>query len=75
MPVPTASYKVVAWKTKDGEFNSFSFLIPHNGPTDKPEKFFVSIDEIEKLIGFDLFPELDDNIERRAEQAVATQML
>jgi endonuclease G len=73
--VPEASYKVIAWRDSKGEFNAVAFLIPHDAPTDKPEKFFVSIDDIEKLIGFDLFPQLDDAIERRKEALTATKLL
>jgi endonuclease G, mitochondrial len=60
---------------KDGELRAMAFIIGQNvKATDRPEKFLVSIDEIERRTGLDFLSELPDDLEERLEAQVAARM-
>ena len=71
--IPDAFYKVFAGVGKGGKPQLLAFVFPQNARKNaKLEKFIVSVDEVEKLSGFDFFHELDDELERNLEAAKNT---
>lgn len=66
--VPTAFFKIIVDMSDHEDLHAISFILPHTRQSTAPNPRYVltkfaSIDEIERVSGFDLFPELDDPIE------------
>lgn len=69
--IPDAFYKIYIGIKEDNTFKTLSFVIPQNvKPQEKIEKFAVSIQDIEKLSGFDFLHELEDNLEHDVESKI-----
>lgn len=67
--IPEYFYKIIIKKYAH-KIETIAFVLP-NSETDKPlTSFIVSIDEIEDLIGIDLFENLDNDVERQIESAI-----
>ena len=59
--VPEAFFKVVLCLT--GKPKAIGFVIRNNGGTKKRDQFINTVDEVERITGFDFFPALPDSIE------------
>lgn len=73
IPVPNYFYKVVlsVERNASGEVvdaEAIGFWFEHRAYTDKYYNYAVSVDEVERLTGFDFFASLPDDIEARAER-------
>lgn len=72
--VPSEFYKVILDLT-DPEIKAIAFIIPHEKSEKHLHDYAVSIDEVEKRTGLDLFPVLlDDEIEEEIESQVETKL-
>lgn len=68
--IPDSFYKVYAME-KNGKFNILGFIMPQNvRGNERLDEFVASIDEIEKLSGFDFFHKMKDNIENELESKI-----
>ena len=66
--VPNFYYKIIV-DYHEPDYKALAFVIP-NGSTKKHFlEFAVSIDSVERLTGFDFFPNIPDNIEDRIEES------
>ena len=68
--VPDAFYKDLLVRRKDGSYSSIAFVMGNDS-----ERYFlkdcnITVDELERLTGFDFFPGLDDRIEEKVESKV-----
>lgn len=77
--IPTHFYKVVLHQLDDGTIESVAVLVPNeNTSMNKAERLAflnshrVSVDEIEAVSGYDLFPDLPDTVETAMEASVST---
>lgn len=66
IPVPTHFYKIVL-KYNSGKPKCIAFLIPHNTKNRNYRDFVVSIDALERKLGIDFFPALEDGLEQKIE--------
>lgn len=72
--IPDWCYKIVAWEV-DGKLLARGYLYPQYGATERdPASYLCSIDEIERLVGIDFFPELANDVEVRLEAAEPKKM-
>jgi endonuclease G len=68
--VPSAFYKALL-DASEPELKGIAFILPNEISYEPLHDFVVSIDELEALTGFDLFPELlTENLEREVEAEV-----
>lgn len=66
--VPGQFFKIIYTSTKSPKM--IAFVLP-NEKSDRPlTDFIVTTDEVEKLTGFDFFPQLSDNTEARLEGSI-----
>ena len=63
--VPDAFFKVVMCRT--GQPKAIGFLVRNDGKKISIEELVCTVDEIERITGFDFFPALDDKVEKRIE--------
>jgi endonuclease G len=63
--VPEAFYKVVMRTGKNSA--AIGFIYENNGSSQPMRQAVRTVDEIEKLTGFDFFSALEDHIENRIE--------
>lgn len=74
--IPDAFYKILV-RPPRGEYKEprmLAFLMPQKVRGDEPlDRYLVSVDEIERLTGFDFFHELDDRIEDKVEGSKSTR--
>jgi endonuclease G len=73
VPVPNYFYKVVlrVESNASGEIvdaEAIGFWFEHRAYSDKYYNYAVSVDEVERLTGFDFFAALPDDVEARAER-------
>ncbi len=73
VPVPNYFYKVVlrVERSASGEVvdaEAIGFWFEHRQYSDKYYNYAVSVDEVERLTGFDFFASLPDDVEARAER-------
>ena len=61
--IPQAFYKVIYDLTPPQKM--LGFIIPHRFSDQPLRVFVVSVDEVEKQIGLNFFPELKDDLEER----------
>lgn len=54
---------------------AIAFLVPHEGSSAHIKTFVVSIDELESALGFDLFPQLPDDLENVVERESSQQCI
>lgn len=65
--VPDAFFKAVL--IHDGSrYHSIAFIMANKPQNDNLQKCAMSVDELESLTGFDLFPALDDSVEEKTER-------
>lgn len=63
--VPEAFYKVIL--CIEGRPKAIGFIVKNNEGTKKKDQYVNSVDEVERITGFDFFPELPDDIENVVE--------
>ena len=73
IPVPNYFYKVVlrVERNASGEIvdaEAIGFWFEHRAYTDKYYNYAMSVDDVERLTGFDFFQSLPDDVEARAER-------
>ncbi len=66
--VPGAFFKVLAAPYLD-QPRGIAFVYPNMKASGNMENYAMSIDELEKITGFDFFPALPDNVEKQVESA------
>lgn len=71
----TAFYKVILHVEEDDSMRAIGFILPHIQTSTAPNKDYVpqkirSVDDIEAITGFDLFPDLEDDDEDAMEAAI-----
>ncbi len=65
--IPDQFYKMIVDETRS-DIRIQSFLVPQDvGGNERPERFFTTVDEIEKRTGLDFFPAISDGRENRIE--------
>ena len=71
--VPDAFWLVVAERTPAGALRVQALVIPHEGIWRARDlrPYLVSVDEVERLTGLDLFPDLPEPVQSRLEKLVA----
>lgn len=71
--VPDAFWMVVARRTAEGRLLAEAFVVPHREIWRdlEPSRYLVSVDEVERLTGLDLFPALPAETQRALEAAPA----
>ena len=70
IPVPVAFYKVILDLTPPMKIG---FIVPNETSKRRLASFSVSVDEVERLTGYDFFSDLDDDIENRLEKVTDWQ--
>ena len=70
-PVPVAFYKVILDLTPP--MKMIGFIVPNETSKRRLASFSVSVDEVERLTGYDFFSDLDDDIENRLEKVTDWQ--
>ena len=63
--VPEAFFKVIL--CMQGRPKAIGFVVKNNAGTKKKDQYVNTVDEIERLTGYDFFPSLPDNIENDVE--------
>lgn len=71
IPVPVAFYKVIFDLTPPRKM--IGFIVPNRSSKRRVSSFAVSVDEVEKITGYDFFSELDDKVENRLEKSYSFQ--
>ena len=66
VPIPDYFFKTFLIYT-NGEYHSIAFLCPNNDDKRAIDQFALTVNEIEKLTGLDLYPHLDDSPEEDIE--------
>ncbi|MFI3321928.1 MAG: DNA/RNA non-specific endonuclease [Rikenellaceae bacterium] len=68
--IPQYIYKAIAMK-HDGEYKTVAFLMPNiTGADSDFMEYITTVDEVEKLLDYDLFHALDDSIENSCEAQI-----
>lgn len=63
--VPEAFFKVVLCTT--GNPKAIGFVVKNNAGTKKKDQYVNSVDEVERITGYDFFPALPDSVEEMVE--------
>lgn len=67
IPVPVAFYKVIFDMTPPHKM--LGFIVKNQTSKRRVGSFAVSVDEVERITGYDFFSELDDELENRLEKS------
>ncbi len=68
--VPDAFYKMIIDLDDRQQPRVLAFLVPQNVRGDEPlDRFVVTVDEVERVTGFDFFHRLPDDVEQRLESS------
>lgn len=71
--IPTAFYKVYVGIDAQNHLHALAVILPQNAQeNDAIERYIVSIDEVERRSGFDLFKQLDDAVAKKLEATIET---
>ena len=68
--VPDSFFKALLVRRPDGSYSAIAFVMDNDDERYYLKDCSMSIDELERLTGFDFFPALDDRIEERVESTV-----
>lgn len=66
--IPDAFFKAMLIKL-NGKFESIAMVLPNEPVHHEPEYYWCTVNQLETLIGLDLFPGLDDSIEETVEDS------
>ena len=61
--MPTHFYKALLYQSSDGGMHAFGFIMENKKPDKKLSAYSASVDEIEKISGFDFFAELPAQVQ------------
>jgi endonuclease G len=64
--IPDAFYKAFLMIV-DGHYQSLAMVLPNEPTHHEPQEYWCTVNELEELIGMDLFPGLDDDVEEAIE--------
>lgn len=67
--VPDAFFKAVLVYSNE-EYHGIGFVMFNNSEPQRLRDSYLSINELEKVTGLDFFPEMDDSVEEKVEDAV-----
>ena len=67
--IPAYYYKIIL-DYKEPEIKGIGFVVPNESSKISLNKYAVTIDSIENLVGIDFFPILEDNIEENIESKI-----
>lgn len=67
--VPHSVYKVIAWRSGDGELRARGYIIPQNATDPNLTRYLVPIRDIEQQTGLDFLWGLEDTVEATLETA------
>lgn len=67
--IPDAFFKAMLIKA-NGKYQSIAMVLPNESTHHAPEDYWCTVNELENLTGFDLFPGLDDSIEEKVESSI-----
>lgn len=65
--VPDGFFKALLRQDTNGTYHSIAFIFENNSARQPIKNAVVTVNELESLIGYDLFPNLDDQIEEKIE--------
>ena len=65
--VPDSFFKALLARRKDGSYASIGFIFPNNACERNLTHYAMTVDELESKLGMDLFYNLDDRAQDRAE--------
>lgn len=69
--IPDAFYKIYIGIATDGSLSALAVIVPQNAKAnDRIEKYLVSIDDVERLSGFDFLHQLEDALEVKLEKEI-----
>jgi endonuclease G len=68
--VPDSFYKALLVRREDGSYSAIAFVMDNDDERYLLKDCFMSINELERLTGLDLYPALDDRIEEKVEETV-----
>ena len=66
IPIPIAFYKVILDLTPP--MKMIGFIVPNETSKRRIASFAVSVDDVERITGYDFFSEFDDDLENKLEQ-------
>lgn len=66
IPVPTAFFKIILDMTPP--LKMIAFIVPNQTSRRRIKSFAVSVDDVERITGYDFFNTLDDEIENKLEK-------
>lgn len=58
--IPDYFYKVIAWQDRQQKWHTEAWKIPHSATTQSYKDYTVTLEQLEKITGFDFFPALND---------------
>ncbi len=67
--VPDAFFKATLRRDADGSYHAIAFVFKNDSSRQLLKDVLVSVDNLEEIIGYDLFPNLDDGVEVEVESA------
>ncbi|MCB2156624.1 DNA/RNA non-specific endonuclease [bacterium] len=70
LPIPTHFWKIIVDRKADGSLTAVSFVLPNSRVVPPWYDCATTIDEIERMTGWDFFPALPDNEEEELESQV-----
>lgn len=65
--VPDGFFKAVLRQESDGTYCAIAFIFENSSSRQPLQDAVITVDELEVLTGYDLFPNLDDSIEEAIE--------
>jgi len=68
--VPDAFFKALLVRKKNGSYSAVAFVMDNDDERYYLKDCLMSIDDLEALTGFDLYPGLDDKVEEKVESTV-----
>ena len=68
--VPDSFFKALLIQKKNGSYSAIAFVMDNDDERYYLKDCYLTVDELEKLTGFNFFPLLDDKIEEKVESTV-----
>lgn len=71
---PDAVYKIIAWKTANGDFSARAYIIEQDDTGTDLKAYLTTIDNIEAQTGLDFFSDMDDLLEEALESKTFSKL-
>ncbi len=68
--IPDRFFKAMLIRKQDGQYSAIAFVMPNKAEHHDPYYYKRTVDEVEAIIGRDLFPNLPDEVEETVESRV-----